>query len=226
MVRWIVLAQAGFMAGMLAFGAGAAQAMTYRLVEADLPGCGESCPKIIHASGTIQQNEHVLFAEFVADAARSHKLSSLVVVESPGGFNAGAAALGLMLRKLRMSVIVGRPAGGSVTRSSGLTAATCASACVLVLAGGKDRFFVPGSRVGVHRAHTGPEVRDPLTRGVVSGQLEHSAIKDAYSRYFRQMGIDQSLSQVMDKTPSESMYWLSPAEMSKFRLAKTTSAAR
>lgn len=210
----------------LALLASPGHAMSYRLVEADLPGCAGNCPMIIHASGTIQQNEHLLFADFVSNSVRASRLSSIVVVESPGGFNAGAAALGMMLRKLNMSVIVGRPAGGAVTRSTGLTSGTCASACVLVLAGGKNRYFVPGSRVGVHRAHTGPEVRDPLTRTVVSGTLQHDDIRDAYSRYFRQMGVDQSLSMVMDKTPSESMYWLSPAEMGKFRLAKTATAAR
>ncbi|MCZ8260527.1 MAG: hypothetical protein O9333_10405 [Beijerinckiaceae bacterium] len=220
------VARALIAAGLFGGLGAAAQAMSYRLVDAELAGCGAACPKIIHASGTIQQNEHLIFAEFVANAAKSHRLSSIVVVESPGGFNVGAASLGLMIRKLNMSVIVGRPAGGSVSRSTGLTSGVCASACVLVLAGGKSRYFVPGSRVGVHRAHTGPEVRDPLTRTVVSGTLQHDAIRDAYSRYFRQMGVDQSLSMVMDKTPSESMYWLSPAEMGKFRLAKTATSAR
>lgn len=212
-------------AGLVAGGA-SASAMTYRLVDADLPGCGDACPKLIYASGTIQQNEHVLFAEFVANAAKRHKLSSIVVVESPGGFNGGAASLGALIRKLKMSVIVGSPAGGSISTTSGLTAGVCASACVLVLAGGKDRYFVPGSRVGVHRAHTGGQVLDPMTRSVVSGTLQHDAIKDAYSRYFKQMGVDQSLSMVMDKTPSESMYWLTPAELGKYRLAKNATTVR
>lgn len=221
--RWGI--KAGLLLGLLMMAA-PAQAMTYKLLDADLPGCGDGCPKLIYAYGTIQQNEHIQFAEFVAAASQQHKLSSIVVVQSPGGFNGGAASLGSLIRKLRMSVIVGTPAGSSITNDSGLTAGVCASACVLVLAGGKDRYFVPGSRIGVHRAHTGGEVRDPATRAIVSGTLQHDAIKDAYSSYFKQMGIDQSLSMVMDKTPSESMYWLTPAELGKFRLARTTASIR
>ncbi len=203
-----------------------ASAMSYRLLDADLPNCRGACPKIIVASGTIQQNEHLIFADFVDTIGKQERLSSMLVVESPGGFNGGAAMLGMVVRKLKMTVIVGRPVGGAVTRETGLTSGTCASACVLVLAGGTTRYFVSGSRVGVHRAHTGGEVRDPTTRAVVSGRIEHDDVKSAYARYFKLMGIDQSLSQVMDKTPSESMYWLTPAELGKFRLARDSSTKR
>lgn len=202
-----------------------ASAMSYRLVDAEVPGCGASCPKVIYASGTIRHDEYLSFMAFVQEVGVS-RISSLLIVDSPGGFNSGAAGLGMLVRKLKMSVVVGQPAGGAITRSSGLTSATCASACVLVLAGGTTRHFVEGSRVGVHRAHMGPEVRDPSTRAIVSGNVSHADVKSAYARYFRRMGVDQGLATVMDQTPSGDMRWLTPAELGRFRLARNAAARR
>ena len=203
-----------------------AEAMSYRLLEANLPNCKGACPKVIVASGTIQSDEHHLFADFVETAARTEKLSSMLVIDSPGGFFGGAAILGSMIRKLKMTVIVGRPVGEVVTRETGLTSATCASACVLMLAGGVSRYYVTGSRVGVHRSHTGPEVRDPATRAVVNGKVLHDEVKDDYIRFFRQMGIDPRLADLVDKTPSEQIYWLSPQVMAKYRLARDSAGKR
>lgn len=213
------------LAAVLAFSL-PAEAMSYRLLEANLPNCKGACPKVIVASGTIQADEHHLFADFVETAARTEKLSSMMVVDSPGGFFGGAAILGAMIRKLKMTVIIGRPLGEMVTRETGLTSATCASACVLVLAGGVSRYYVTGSRIGVHRSHTGPEVRDPTTRAIVNGKVLHDEVKDDYIRFFRQMGIDPRLTDLIDKTPSEQVYWLSPQEMAKFRLARDSATAR
>lgn len=203
-----------------------AAAMSYRLLEANLPNCKGACPKVIVASGTIQADEHHLFADFVETAAKTEKLSSMMVLDSPGGFFGGAAILGAMIRKLKMTVIIGRPVGEVVTRETGLTSATCASACVLVLAGGVSRYYVTDSRVGVHRSHTGPEVRDPTTRAIVNGKVPHDEVKDDYIRFFRQMGIDPRLTDLIDKTPSEQIYWLSPQEMAKFRLARDSAGRR
>ena len=216
---------AGMALAVLASSAGA-RGMSYSLIDADLPSCNGGCPKIIAATGTIQQNEHLLFSQFVGSIPKEERLSRLMVIESPGGFNIGAASLGVLLRKLKMTVIVGRPAGGTVTQSAGLTSATCASACVLVLAGGSSRFYVNGSRVGVHRASSGPEVRDPLTRELVNAKVNHDDVKTAYSSFFRQMGVDQGLASVMDRTESEGMHWLSPAELDRFRLARSAAKRR
>lgn len=203
-----------------------AEAMSYRLLEASLPNCKGACPKVIVASGTIQADEHHLFADFVETAAGTEKLSSMMVIDSPGGFFGGAAILGAMIRKLKMTVIVGRPVGEVVTQQTGLTSATCASACVLVLSGGVSRYYVTGSRVGVHRSHTGPEVRDPTTRAIVNGKVPHDEVKDDYIRYFRQMGIDPRLTDLVDKTPSDQIYWLSPQELAKYRLARDSAGKR
>lgn len=204
----------------------AAQAMSYRLVEADLPGCKGKCPGVIVATGTIGQNEGYELLAFIEETLGKNPVSQVLVIESPGGFNVGAATMGAVLRQLKMTVIVGRWTGETITANTGIAPSTCASACVLVLAGGVKRFFVPGSRVGVHRSHTGPEVRDPITRQVVNGRVNNDDVKTAYAGYFRQMGVSQGLADVMDKTESGSMYWLSAQEMTRFKLAEDASKRR
>jgi hypothetical protein len=116
-VAWrpLMIRIAGLTAILMA--AAPASAMSYRLLEADLPGCRGACPKIIVASGTIQENEHHLFADFVQGVSKTEKLSSMLVVESPGGFFGGAAVLGMMVRKLKMTVVIGRPIGTSAISS-------------------------------------------------------------------------------------------------------------
>jgi hypothetical protein len=201
-------------------------AMSYRLIDADLPNCHGGCPKIIVASGTILQNEHLNFAVFVRDAAATQRISKVMLVESNGGFLGGAGAVGALVRKLKMIVVVGHPTGNVVTRDSGLTSATCASACVLVLAGGTARYFVRGSRIGVHRSHRGTAVLDPLTKTVLNGTIQHDEIRNAYARFFSKMGISPALSTLIDKTPTESVHWLTETELAGFRLARDVSTMR
>jgi hypothetical protein len=224
--RSVLFAASLLVLASVGFGASPALALSYRLVPAELPSCKGQCPGVIVATGTIRQNEGLELLNFIQANAGRNAVSKLLVIESPGGFNVGGATLGAVLRKLNMTVIVGRSTGEAITASSGLAPSTCASACVLVLAGGTKRFFVPGSRVGVHRSHTGPEVRDPVTRQVVNGRVNNDDVKSAYAAYFKQMGVAQGLAEVMDKTDSGSMYWLSAQEMTKFKLAQDASKRR
>ena len=225
-VFWRVCAGSGFLAAWLAVAIVPAKAMSYDLVEADLPSCKGACPKVIVASGTIQQNEYALFADFIRTTGEREKLSNMVLLDSAGGFTGGAAALGAVIRKLNMVVLIGKPVSGVVTRGQGLTAGTCASACVIVLAGGAKRFYVKGSRIGVHKSHTGPTVLDPTTRQPVNGKVDHDEVRTAYVQYFRKMGIDQGVVSLIDRTSSDEIYWLSPEELAKFRIARDASEQR
>jgi hypothetical protein len=215
--RRAFLACAAFLAGVPA-----ASALSYQLAEAELPGCKGSCPKVIVATGTIGQAEHVQLAAFLERAVGSGAVSQVMVIDSPGGFTLGGAYLGMLLRQLKMTVIVGRWNGATITPSNGVAPGTCASACVLALSGGTMRYFVPGSRVGVHRSHTGPTVLDPTTRLPINGTVNHEDVSRAHIAYFRQMGIDASVVTKMDATPSEQIYWFSEPELAKFRLARST----
>jgi hypothetical protein len=213
-----------FLAGsVLLAGAGAASALSYQLADAELPGCKGSCPKVIVATGTIGQAEHVQLAAFLERSVGSGAVSQVMVIDSPGGFTLGGAYLGTLVRQLKMTVIVGRWNGATISPTNGIAPGTCASACVLVLSGGTARYFVPGSRVGVHRSHTGTAVLDPTTRLPINGTINHDDVNQAHIAYFRKMGIDTALVAKMDATPSEQMYWFSESEMAKFRIARSTS---
>lgn len=209
--------------GLATLGAVPALALSYRLVDADFPNCKGECPKVIVASGTISQNEHLQLFAFLEQSLGRGKVAQILVIESPGGFTAGGLALGYALRKLKMSVIVGRWTGDTLTGQSGLTSGTCASACVFALAGGTSRYFVSGSRVGVHRAHTGTAVLDPITRQPVNATVDHESGHAFFRQFFRSMGVDNGVVEKLAATRSESMYWFSPAEMSRFRLARDSS---
>jgi hypothetical protein len=219
-----------FRPGCLALSAAAmlwaapATALSYRLVDADFPNCKGECPKVIVASGTISQNEHLQLFAFLEQSLGRGKVAQILVIESPGGFTAGGLALGYALRKLKMSVIVGRWTGDTLTGQSGLTSGTCASACVFALAGGTSRYFVTGSRVGVHRAHTGTAVLDPTTRLPVNATVDHESGHAFFRQFFRSMGVDNGVVEKLAATGSESMYWFSPGEMSRLRLARDSSA--
>lgn len=200
-----------------------ALAMSYRLVDADLPGCAGSCPKVIVASGTIGQNEHVQFLNFLRQSLQQGAVAQVMVLESPGGFTIGGLALAQVLRKLKVSVIVGGWAGGTVTRQGGLRPGTCASACVFALAGGASRYYVSGSRVGVHRSHSGTVVLDPTTRSPVNASVDHEKSHAIFRQFFGSMGVDQRIVSKIEQTPPSSIYWLTAAEMTQFRLARDSS---
>ena len=104
---------------------------------------------------------------------------------------------------------------GEIIRSRGLATAVgiadasgrvkpayCASACVLVYAGGKTRYGVAGSVLGVHRfVTTGPVERSrrrhPADRGRVLG-------------YMTKMGVSSSIVEAMSET--RDMRWLAPKQ--------------
>lgn len=213
----------GLLATLL-LGAAPALALSYRLVDADFPNCQGECPKVIVASGTIGQNEHLQLLGFLEQSMQGGRVAQILVIESPGGFTAGGLALGYALRKLKMAVIVGRWSGDTLTVQTGLTPATCASACVFALAGGTSRYFVTGSRVGVHRAHTGTTVLDPMTRRPVNATIDHESGHDFFRKFFRSMGVDANVVTKLAATESESMYWFSPAELGQYKLARDSSA--
>lgn len=205
--------------------AGEASALSYRLVDAQLPGCGSNCPKVVVATGTIRSEEHFFFTEFMKQAMETERVSNLLVIDSPGGFVVGSQILGYLLRQLKMTVIVGRWTGDTITPSNGLTSGTCASACVFTLSGGTKRHYVAGSRIGVHRQHTGRQVLDPLTRKPVNASVDYESGFELYRKFFGSLGLDGSgIVAKLSRTPSEEMYWFAPGELQSYRIATDVSA--
>ncbi|MCP3461547.1 hypothetical protein [Bradyrhizobium sp. CCGUVB23] len=119
----------------------------------------------------------------------------LVLLSSPGGNLNQAVIMGEAIRARGLSTAVG------VADASGrVRPAYCASACVLVYAGGKIRYGVEGSALGVHRFVNTAAVSDPVadaqrTAGAVLG-------------YVTRMGISSSIVEAMSQT--RDVRWLAP----------------
>ncbi len=220
-----VLRRAFLVFALLFGGAAAASAMSYRVVDAALPGCKGTCPKVIVATGNFDLEEHLQFLVFLDEASGRDSLSNVIIIDSPGGFVHGAMMMGLAMRHLKMTAIVGRWTGETITPASGLAPGTCASACVFALAGATARHFTTGSRIGVHQQNAGREVLDPTTRQSVTGTLDYEADYKDFRRFFSSLGLDGGgIVSIMAKTPTEDMHWFSDGELSKFRIARSTSS--
>jgi hypothetical protein len=121
----------------------------------------------------------------------------IVLLSSPGGNLDQALIMGEIIRSRGLATAVGTAdASGRVRRSY------CASACVLVYAGGTPRFGVEGSVLGVHRFTNSMPGRDPVadaqrTTGIVL-------------RYMTKMGVASTVVEAMSAT--REVRWLSPAE--------------
>jgi hypothetical protein len=206
-------------------GTGAAHALNYRLAEARLPGCKDQCAKFIVATGTLGQTEHLKLIEFLEDAFKDSRVARVMIIDSPGGFTSGGLYLGHAARKLKITMIVGRWSGEPITQESGLGPGTCASACTFALTGGSERYFVSGSRIGVHRQHLGAQVLDPTTRQPINGTIDHEAGYAYFHKFFKEMGVDSpGIVSKIAATPSEKMYWFSTTELSRLRIARDLSS--
>ena len=97
----------------------------------------------------------------------------------------------------RLATAVGIP-----DASGRVKPAYCASACVLVYAGGKTRFGVLGSALGVHRFVTTRPVDDPVA--------EAQRIAGAVLGYMTKMGVSSSIVEAMSET--RDIRWLSPKQ--------------
>jgi hypothetical protein len=118
----------------------------------------------------------------------------VVLLSSPGGNLEQALIMGETIRARGLVTAVGSAdASGHVTRSY------CASACVLVFAGGRPRLGVEGSALGVHRFTTSSPGRDP----VAETQRTAGLILD----YMTRMGVSPAIVTAMSET--REVRWLS-----------------
>jgi hypothetical protein len=98
--------------------------------------------------------------------------------------------------------------------------ATCASACVLVLAGGVARFAAPSALIGVHQVTTVVSEVEGLAHLKSTRKFyEQRGVDAAVEAYFTAMGVGEPVMTLMRKTWAASIRWLSPAELKDSRLA-------
>jgi hypothetical protein len=135
----------------------------------------------------------------------------VVVLSSPGGDLGQAIIMGEVIRSRGLSTAV-----GAVDGSGDITPSYCASACVLIYAGGKPRFGVDGSTLGVHRfVSTAPE-SDPVA--------ETQRTTGMLLSYMTKMGVSSSVVEAMSAT--RDIRWLSAKEAEAMNLITDTVRTR
>jgi hypothetical protein len=170
--------------------------MTFSLIEKlHLDGSGQQSRRALFVSGTIGPAAAKLFRDKLDQANLA--AGDMILLSSPGGNLSQATIMGEIVRSRGLVTAV-----GSADASGGVKPAYCASACVLVYAGGKTRFGVLGSALGVHRFVTTKPVNDPVA--------ETQRIAGAVLGYMTKMGVSSSIVEAMSET--RDIRWLSPKQ--------------
>ncbi len=121
----------------------------------------------------------------------------VVVLSSPGGDLGQAIIMGEIIRARGLATAVG------VADASGdIRPAYCASACVVIFAGGKPRYGVKGSMLGVHRFVTTTPVHDPVA--------EAQRVAGEVLGYMTKMGVSSTVVEAMSQT--RDVRWLGNQE--------------
>jgi hypothetical protein len=98
--------------------------------------------------------------------------------------------------------------------------AMCASACLLVLAGGVERLASPSARIGVHQITTLVSETEGLAHLKSTHKIyEQRGVDAAVEAYLDAMGVGDPVMTLMRKTWAASIRWLSPAELKASHLA-------
>ena len=164
------------------------------IAKADLDGSGDG-RRALFVSGTIGPAAANWFRDRLDEA---HLVAGdTILISSPGGDLNPAAIMGEIIRSRGLVTAVG------VADASGrVRPAYCASACVLVYAGGKTRLGVEGSALGVHRFVTTKPVGDLVA--------ETQRVTGAVLSYMTKMGVSSSIVAAMSETTD--VRWLGPRE--------------
>jgi hypothetical protein len=189
--------------------------------------CKPNCPEWLSAEGRIEPGSAKAFADAIANL-KGRRLP--ILIHSPGGSVADAGAMGELIRAKGLAVAVARtlitncpeaspkcPDGPGTAITGG---AICASACVLVLAGGVERLAGPSARIGVHQITTVVSETEGLAHlKSIRKIYEQQGVDAAVEAYLAAMGVGEPVMTLMRKTSAVSIRWLSPAELKDSHLA-------
>jgi hypothetical protein len=164
------------------------------ILKLDLGGADRVRPALAIA-GTIGAASAVWFRQRLDEAHLA--AGDLVLLSSPGGNLDQALIMGEIIRSRGLATAV-----GTADASGRMTQSYCASACVLVYAGGRPRYGIEGSTLGVHRFTTSLPGRDPI------GDAQR--ITGAVLNYMTKMGISSAVVEAMSAT--REVRWLNPTE--------------
>src|SRR5580698_1831784 len=189
--------------------------------------CKPNCPEWLSAEGRIEPGTAKAFADAIANL-KGRRLP--ILIHSPGGSVADAGAMGELIRAKGLAVAVARtlitncpeaspkcPDGPGTAITGG---AICASACVLVLAGGVERLAGPSARIGVHQTTTLVSETEGLAHLKSTRKIyEQQGVDAAVEAYLAAMGVGDPVMTLARKTSAASIRWLSAAELKGSRLA-------
>jgi len=190
-------------------GAAYAQPMTLKVLT-DKAGCG-TCVWL-QASGEITSETAQQFKSFLSD----NPFVSVVQLDSVGGNLKAALEIGQVIRSRDLITVVGGAAialSANGDRLATRVAGTCASACVYMLAAGRQRTQVRGSSIGVHQfSGTPADISGDDALDV--GQRTTGALIEYLSR----MDVDPLVIAAGSTASPKSVYVLSDTEALRFRL--------
>jgi hypothetical protein len=191
------------------------------------PACAPDCPEWLSAEGRIGPGAAADLAEALQ---RLDGRRLPILIHSPGGSVADAMAMGELIRARGLTVAVARtlitdcperaPRCASGPGRAITGGAMCASACVLVLAGGVERLVGPAPLIGVHQITTVVRETEGLAHLTSTRKVYEQLDADAaVSAYLAAMGVGDPVMALMRKTPAVSVRWLSLADLKASHLA-------
>lgn len=165
---------------------------------------------VLRLTGTIDPGAGDRFA---AEVDARGEYVKTVAFDSPGGSVTDAMAIGALIA-----------AKGYAT--SVAAGALCASSCPLAFAGGRERVATERSAIGVHQVYA-------AVAGIVPTGLNAAgnAMADAQkttatiTRHLTVMGVDPALWLHALETPPDRLYYLSPEELTGYKLVTEMAAA-
>jgi hypothetical protein len=160
------------------------------LATADLDGSGHGRPALA-IGGTIGAVTASWFRDRLDEAHLT--AGDTILMSSPGGDLNQAIIIGEIIRSRGLATAV-----GVVDAAGRIDPSYCASACVLVFVGGKIRYGVEGSALGVHRFVTATPGRDPVA--------ETQRTEGTVLNYVIRMGVSPSIVEAMSET--KDVRWL------------------
>ena len=159
---------------------------------------------VLSLTGTIDPGS---FARVEAELAARGEYVKRIALNSPGGSVDDAVRIGALIE-----------VGGYDTSVD--AGALCASSCPLLLAGGKERLASRAAAIGVHQIYAMANAGEVPTGlagigNAMSGAQKTTAV---ITRFLGATGVDPAVWLHALETPPDRLYYLSPAELQKYRL--------